>query len=177
MANPDRAVFRLPWVSVVFPLLLLICVIPLATYRPPFLVLFAIPVLALVYILVTHTTADIDRIVAVRPWGSTRIPWNQLDGFEFHGSRWAVAVELNGRHTRLPMVRPRDLPLLAAVSGGRLTLDPPADRSDGDEGADSVAADQPVDQIGDNQPAPTIADQDGSGRTTTAGSDSPVAAP
>ena len=122
MSRSDRAVFRLPLVSVVFPVLLFVCVTPLATVRPYLLPLYVIPVLALLYILITHSAADAEAITVVGPGGRHRIPWANLDGFEFHGPRWAIAVTLDGRRLRLPMVRPRDLPRLASVSGGRLTL-------------------------------------------------------
>ena len=48
--------------------------------------------------------------------------WTDMDGLAFQDSRWAVAVGTDGRRLRLPMIRPRDLPRLAAVSGGSLDL-------------------------------------------------------
>lgn len=121
----QRAVFRLPWVSVVFPFLLFICVTPLATFRPWLLWLYVIPVLALVYVVVTRTVADATSIATRGLAGHRRIRWDDLDGFEFQGPRWALAVTQAGGRIRLPMVRPRDLPVLAEVSGGRLTLGTP----------------------------------------------------
>lgn len=119
---PTRAVFRLPVPALVFPLLLFICATPLASYRVWFLPLYLMPVGALAYVLVTRTTADRQAIVARTLLGNRASTWAELAGFEFHGPRWAIAVTGDGRRFRLPMVRPRDLPMLAAVSGGWLNL-------------------------------------------------------
>ncbi len=126
MPPPDRAVFRLPATSLLLPVLLFICATPLATFRTWLLPVYLVPVLALVYILVTRTTVTAERISTSGLLGPHRVPWDELDGFEFHGPRWAIAVTTAGKRLRLPMVRPRDLPQIAAVSGGRLNLNPPA---------------------------------------------------
>ena len=123
MSSPDRAVFRLPGVSLVFPFLAFVCVTPLANAGPKFwLALYAFPVIALVYIVITRTVVDPSTIRTTGLLGGRRIAWSDLDGFEFRGPRWATAVALDGRRLRLPMVRPRDMPRLATVSGGRLLL-------------------------------------------------------
>lgn len=131
MSDVRRAVFRLPWVALIFPVLLFVMVTPLAAYKPdngtynPFLLaLYVIPVLGVAYVAVTSTLVTSTELVARTLLGRRRISWAELDGFEFRGSRWALAVSTSGTRTRLPMVRPRDLPRLAAVSGGRLNLSP-----------------------------------------------------
>ncbi|GGL85074.1 PH domain-containing protein [Nakamurella endophytica] len=138
MSRRDRAVFRLPAVTLILPLLLFITCTPLATFRPWFLPIYLIPLLALVYAAVTRTSATPAAITTVGLRGVRRIPWDRLDRFEFRGSRWAVAVDADGRRTRLPMVRPRDLPRLAEVSGGRLTLTPRGSATASDEDGDEV---------------------------------------
>ncbi len=129
MARPDRAVFRLPASAVFIPLLLFIVTTPLATAGPYTLPLYLLPCYGVFYVFWTRTTADAHSITARLPLGRRRIVWADLDGFEFAGSRWAVAVGHDGRRTRLPMIRPRDLPRLAEVSGGRLFLSPAATES------------------------------------------------
>jgi len=84
-------------------------------------------VLVLVYVLVTSTVADPSGVRTSGITGVHRLAWTEMDGLEFSGSRWAVAVAHDGRRLRLPMVRPRDLPRLAAVSGGSLRFDMPGD--------------------------------------------------
>ena len=142
MSRSERAVFRLPGVALLIPFLLFICVTPLATFgSKPWLALYVVPVVGLAYILVTRTVADAQVIRTTGLLGGRRIPWAEVDGLEFHGPRWAIAVATSGRRFRLPMVRPRDLPRLAQVSGGRLLLgrDAPAE-PDSDEAAVTVAA-------------------------------------
>lgn len=130
MSRPDRAVFRLPGVALIIPFLLFVCVTPLANAGADFwLALYVFPVAGLAYILLTQTSADAQAIRTKGLLGGRRIAWADLDGLEFHGTRWAIAVATSGRRVRLPMVRPRDLPRLAQVSGGRLLLgrDAPAE--------------------------------------------------
>ena len=161
--------FRLPWISVIFPFLLFVCVTPLATFRPWLLWLYVIPLLALVYVLVTNTVADTTSIATRGLIGRRRVEWDDLDGFEFQGPRWALAVTQAGDRFRLPMVRPRDLPVLAQVSGGRLTLGAPAPAGAGRaEDADSPdTADSDVDdhEVADN----AVIGGDVTGRDVTGG--------
>ena len=136
--------FRLPGVSLIIPFLLFICVTPLATVGAKvFLVLYLLPAGGLAYILLTRTIADAGLIRTTGLLGGHRITWADLDGLEFHGPRWAIAVGTDGKRLRLPMVRPRDLPRLARVSGGRLLLGAdaptPADASEADRSGDVEA--------------------------------------
>jgi Bacterial PH domain len=126
MARPDRATFRLPLAALFFPVLLLFCITPLATAGGLWWIAFIVPLLALVWVIVTRTTATRARVAAYGLLGARRMDWTEMDGLEFNQSRWAIAVALDGRRVRLPMVRPRDLPRLAAVSGGSLRLGPDA---------------------------------------------------
>ena len=133
MSRPPRAVFRLPGAALLIPFLLFVCVTPLATVGAKFwLALYVLPVIGLAYVLLTRTVADAQAIRTTGLLGGRRINWADLDGLEFHGPRWAIAVATSGRRFRLPMIRPRDLPRLAQVSGGRLLLgrDAPAPAPD-----------------------------------------------
>ncbi len=146
MSRPDRAVFRLPAASLFVPALLFFCITPLATAGPWFGVLFAVPVGALLWILVTRTSATATGVTAHRVLGAKRMAWPDLDRLEFTDSRWAIAVGTDGRRLRLPMVRPRDIPLLTSVAGGGLLLgaDAPRGGSTGDEGVTAAtSADSP----------------------------------
>ena len=122
MSSAERAVFRLPWVALAIPLLLLLVTIPLATAERFLNVLFLLPIGALFYVVWSRTVVDGQYLTVYSLRGRRRLPWAELDGLEFHGSRWAIAVTMSGSRFRLPMIRPRDLPRLAAVSGGRLLL-------------------------------------------------------
>src|SRR5664279_1704677 len=138
MSRPDRATFRLPAAALFFPVLLLLCVIPLATVGGAWGVMFVVPVLALSWVIVTRTTASPSTVTAHGLLGAHRMAWTEMDGLELKDSRWAVAVASDGRRLRLPMVRPRDLPRLAAVSGGSLRLD--AEAPSGPGGDETAAA-------------------------------------
>lgn len=137
MSRAQRAVFRLPAASIFLPALVVLCVTPLATAGGAWAVLFLAPVVALAYILITRTSADRTGVRVHGLFGTRAMAWRDMAGLELQGSRWAVAVSLTGRRLRLPMVRPRDLPTLASVSGGSIHLTPPArDSSVGPERAD-----------------------------------------
>jgi len=127
MGKVDRAVFRLPVVALLIPVVLAVFATPLATVGGGWIWLYVLPVLVLIYVVVTRTVADPTGVRTSGVTGVHRLTWTEMDGLEFSGSRWAVAVAHDGRRLRLPMVRPRDLPRLAAVSGGSLRFDLPAD--------------------------------------------------
>lgn len=147
MTRPDRATFRLPTVALFVPVLLFFCIAPLATAGGAWALLFAVPALAVAWVIITRTSVTPDRLTAHGLLGSRRMSWTDLDRLEFKDSRWAIAVALDGRRLRLPMVRPRDLPRLTAVSGGGLHLgdDAPAE----DQGSSAEATGPAAD------PAPT----------------------
>ncbi len=123
MSRSDRAVFRLPIAALGIPVLAAFCVTPLATAGGGWIWIYVLPVLALLYVVVTRTIADRTGLRTGGPTGFHSMAWTEMDGMEFRGSRWAVAVGLDGRRLPLPMVRPRDLPRLATVSGGHLDLE------------------------------------------------------
>ena len=135
MPRANRVTFRLPAAALFVPVLLLFLIIPLATGAPWAAVFFLVPLGALAWVLLTRTTAADTGVTAYGLLGVRRMAWSEMDGLEFRGSRWAIAVGTGGRRLRLPMVRPRDLPALAAVSGGSLNLDP--GRPDAEEPADA----------------------------------------
>ncbi|MET0863155.1 MAG: PH domain-containing protein [Nakamurella sp.] len=133
MARSDRATFRLPAAALFVPVLLFVCATPLATAGGAWWVLYIVPVLGFVWVLITHTRATTQRITTFGLLGSKSMAWDELDQLELPDARWAIAVGQDGRRLRLPMVRPRDVPRLVAVSGGSLRLgaaaDPAADQA------------------------------------------------
>ncbi len=164
MASDQRAVFRLPAAALLLPVLAVLCVTPLATAGGAWVLMFAVPVVVLAYVLYTRTVADDGGLTAHTLLGRKRMAWTDMDGLEFHGSRWAIAVGADGTRFRLPMVRPRDLPRLAAVSGGSLAIgEPPAAVDAATEDEASATGDATA--TGDAAPTPdrrdgTAADPD-----------------
>lgn len=118
MFSSRRTVFRLPAVALIFPVMLLLCVIPLAGLGDLWNLMYAIPALALIWTVVTYTTADATSVRVSGLAGRRTLPWERIDHIEVDGPRWVVAVARDGCRTRLPMVMTRDLPLLSAASGG-----------------------------------------------------------
>jgi hypothetical protein len=59
--------------------------------------------------------------------GERRVPWTELVGIRVapRGDLWLVTT--GGTEVRMPVMRARDLPRLAALSGGRIDVpEPPA---------------------------------------------------
>ncbi|MGI8414914.1 MAG: PH domain-containing protein [Nakamurella sp.] len=119
-----RLVFRLPVVALVMPAVLLFCVVPLGATGGWRLVMFGIPLAALVWVVITRTTADAAGLRVTGLATRRRLSWTQIGRVELDGGRWVVVTDRGGRRTRLPMVLPGDLPRLVEVSGG--AFDPAA---------------------------------------------------
>jgi hypothetical protein len=134
-ARPDgrdrpvrSATFRFPLWSLLYPLLVLLCVVPLATFGGwGWYLLFLLPLLTLAGVLTSGTRSDRTGITTRGLLGPRRMRWDELDRLEFPDGRWARAVATDGRRLRLTMVGPRDLPRLTAPAGGPLLFGEEAD--------------------------------------------------
>ncbi len=117
---------RLSLAAVIVPLLLFVCVTPLATAGGAWIAVYLVPIAAFVVVVGSGTTAT--RTVLRAQWlrGRAQIRWDDLRHIEFPQARWAVAVTHSGRRVVLPGVRPPDLPRLVAAAGGKLFLRRPA---------------------------------------------------
>jgi hypothetical protein len=82
--------------------------------------LLVLPVLASTAIVRYRTVADADTVTARTLVSSTTAPWSDIDGLRFDRSSWALARRRDGSEFRLPAVTFATLPLLAAVTGGRV---------------------------------------------------------
>jgi hypothetical protein len=107
-------------------LFLLICVLPLAfaaVWTPVFLL---VPALAAAYVLRVGVDVGDDGVTVRSLAGSRSVPWNEVAGIRVgeRGDLWLVTTR--GTELRLPALRARDLPRLAAVSGGRIPAPGPA---------------------------------------------------
>ncbi|WP_375489059.1 PH domain-containing protein [uncultured Jatrophihabitans sp.] len=121
-------VFRLPRITFLVVLFLLVGAFPLALTTSggegaPAQVglqtlIFLVPVLAAVYVARTATVVDAAGISVRAAFGSRALPWAQVRGLSVTG-RNVYAVQSDGS-VRLPCVRVNDLAALARASGGRL---------------------------------------------------------
>ncbi len=178
MSRSDRATFRLPPPALFFPVVLLFCVIPLATVGGAWGLMFAVPVLALAWLLITRTTATTTAVTAHGLRGSRRMKWPDLDTLEFPDGRWAVAVGTDGRRLRLPNVRPRDLPRLVAVAGGSLTFTEPAGSApDAPDAPESPDSPDPSDSADSPDPAESPGHSDSAESPHPAESPEPAESP
>ena len=84
------------------------------------LVLFGIPVLVSAAVVRYRTVADRDQVTSRTLLNSRTVPWSEIEGLRFTRSSWAKARLTDGSELSLPAVTFATLPLLAAVSGGRV---------------------------------------------------------
>lgn len=120
MTDPATVTFRLPLTALIGVFGLIMGMTPVAFGAPGLQVLYLVPLGLGIWLVRTRTVVGSETMVAYRVWGSQQITWSDLAGLRIDDrSRvWAV---LRGRdEVRLPMVRARDLPVLATISGGRL---------------------------------------------------------
>jgi hypothetical protein len=101
-------------------LVLLICVIPFAAATPWALVVLLLPLLAAAWVLRVGVDIDDDGITARQIIGARTVPWHELAGIRVgeRGGLWLVTT--GGTEMALPVLRARDLPRLAELSGGRI---------------------------------------------------------
>jgi hypothetical protein len=96
------------------------CVTPLAAASPWLLWLYLVPVLAGVWVVRAGVDVDPDGVTVRALARSRRVGWARVAGLAV-GRRGQVRLVLtSGGQLRLPAVRARHLPLVAAASGGRL---------------------------------------------------------
>jgi hypothetical protein len=108
---------RVALLPVVF---LVICVLPLAVAASWTLVFLLVPVLAAAYVLRVGVDVGDGGVTVRSVAGSRSVPWDDVAGIRVgeRGDLWLVTAR--GTELRLPVLRARDLPRLAAVSGGRI---------------------------------------------------------
>ena len=101
--------------------------LPLATAAPWTLVLLLLPLAVAAWVLRAGVDIDDDGAHRARRWSASgRSPWDELAGIRVgrRGDLWLVTTA-QGTEVRLPVLRARDLPRLAALSGGRIAAPDP----------------------------------------------------
>ncbi len=97
-----------------------ICLSPLALYQAWLLWLFVVPLLAAIRVLRAGVDVDAGGLTVRALVGARRVRWADVAGLRV-GRRGEVALVLTGGGAlRLPTVRARHLPLIAAASQGHL---------------------------------------------------------
>ena len=123
MATARLRMSRVALLPVVF---LVVCVLPLAVAASWTLVFLLVPVLAAAYVLRVGVDVGDGGVTVHSLTGSRAVPWDDVAGIRVgeRGDLWLVTAR--GTELRLPVLRARDLPRLAAVSGGRIPAPGPA---------------------------------------------------
>ena len=123
MATARLRMDRVALLPVVF---LVVCVLPLAVAASWTLVFLLVPVLAAAYVLRVGVDVGDGGVTVRSVAGSRSVPWDDVAGIRVgeRGDLWLVTAR--GTELRLPVLRARDLPRLAAVSGGRIPAPGPA---------------------------------------------------
>lgn len=117
---------RMTRVALLPVLFLVVCVLPLASAAVWTLVFLLVPVLAAAWVL--RVGVDVgDDGVTVRSLAAARhVPWREVAGIRVAERGDLYLVTTRGTEVRLPVLRTRDLPRLAAASGGRIPSSGPA---------------------------------------------------
>jgi Bacterial PH domain len=119
-AGPAHAVFRVSPLVVLFALALAVCATPVAFGAPFLWLVYLVPLGIVVWTLRTRTVVDAEGLRVRRVVGGRRVPWDGVAGLRLDDRSRVHAVLDGGGELTLPAVHVRDLPALAAASGGRL---------------------------------------------------------
>jgi Bacterial PH domain len=114
-----RAVFRTSPLAVLGAVAIAFCITPAAIAVPFGAVLYLAPIVMVVWILRVRTTADAEAVAVRRIVGGRRVPWSEISSLRLR-KRGVSAVLSDGTELPLPALGLRELPQLAAVSGGHL---------------------------------------------------------
>jgi hypothetical protein len=104
---------------------LAVCVLPLATVTTWTLVLLLIPAAAAAWVLRVGVDVGDDGLTVRSAVGRREVRWSELAGIRVAGRGDLWLVTTAGTEVRLPVMRARDLPRLAALSGGRIDVPAP----------------------------------------------------
>ena len=122
VSDEPRAVFRTSPLAILGAVLLAVCATPVAFGAPWLWLVYVLPAAAVVWVLRVRTVVDAEALTVRRIVGSRRVPWPQIRSLHLRDKGGVRAVLTDGAELPLPSVRVRDLPVLAAASGGYLSL-------------------------------------------------------
>ena len=97
-----------------------VCVLPLAGVTLWALLLMALPAAAAAWVLRVGVDVSDAGVTARSLAGERTVAWPELSGIRVGERKDLWLVTTSGSQVRLPVLRARDLPQLAALSGGRI---------------------------------------------------------
>lgn len=113
--------------QILFALVLAVCATPVAFGAPFLWLVYLVPVAVVVWTLRTRTVVDAEAVTVRTLLAGRRVPWSEISSLRLADKGRVHAVLSDGAELPLPAVGVRDLPQLAAASGGRLA-DPAGDQ-------------------------------------------------
>ena len=126
VSTTEHAVSRVSPLTILFGLALAVCATPVAFAAPYLWLVYLLPVAIIAWTLRTRTVADAEGLRVRRLVGGRRVGWDAVRALRVDGRARLHAVLADDGEVALPVVRARDLPVLARASGGHLP-DPSAD--------------------------------------------------
>lgn len=120
VTRPAAVVFRVPTTALLAVAFLALCMSPIGLASPVLLVIFVVPIALAGWLVRTRTQADATALTVHTLFGRRVIPWSQVTSLRLTEKSAVRAVVADAGEVTLPAVRVRHLPLLAAVSGGRI---------------------------------------------------------
>lgn len=117
----EQAVFQPPRLSILAAIVLAVCATPVAFGAPWLWLIYLVPLAMIAGVLWIRTTADADALTVRGLRGRRRVPWAEISSLRL-SDPGVRAVLTSGDELPLPAVRVRDLPQLAAASGGHLSF-------------------------------------------------------
>jgi hypothetical protein len=119
------AVIRITPLAILPALGVALCVTPVAFAAPYLWLIYLVPILMIVWTLRVRTVADPEGLTIRRIVGRRRVTWSEISSLRLgrpglRDRARVSAVLTDGAELPLPAVGVRDLPQLAAASGGRL---------------------------------------------------------
>ena len=102
-----------------------LCLLPVALYSPWALVVLVAPLLVALWVVRVGVSIDDHGIGVQSLAGGRSVPWQDVAGIRVgeQGRLWLVTTRAT--EIRLPVLRARDLPRLASLSGGRIDVPAP----------------------------------------------------
>jgi hypothetical protein len=104
---------------------LTVCAVPIAAVLPWGPLVLLLPIAAAAWVLRVGLDIGDDGLTVRSVVGSRLVAWAELAGIRVadRGALWLVTT--GGTEVRVPVMRARDLPRLAALSGGRIDVPAP----------------------------------------------------
>ena len=115
-----RAVFRPSPLVVLVAFAFAFCATPFAFGAPLFWLIYLVPVAMIVWAVRTRTIVDPDGLTVRRVLGGRTVAWSAVSSLRLTKRTRVRAVLNGGDELTLPAVHVRNLPALAAASGGHL---------------------------------------------------------